>query len=85
MIFPGWSQIKTWALAALGILSAVLFGLLGLNKAKHAKAKQKGIEEARKVEHAAQDEITKGSKRTQEKADAAAKKVDDGDYSHFES
>ena len=79
------SEIKTWALGGLAILSAVLVGWVGLLKSKHSKAKLKGVEEARKIEHEAQDEIQKGAKRTQEKVDEATKKVDSGDYSHFES
>jgi len=54
------SSIKTYALAALGILSAVLAALWQYQKAKFKSAQLKGVEKAREVESKAADELIKG-------------------------
>ena len=85
MTIPRLAQIKTWAIAALGVLASIFGILFYRKKAQHESAKRKGVEEARKVEHEAQDEIQKGAQRKQEKVDEARAKADRGDRSHFES
>ena len=79
------AQIKTWAIAALGVLASIMSVLFFRKKAQHETAKRKGIEQAREIEHEAYEEISKSAKRKKENVDDARKKVDDGDYSHFES
>lgn len=85
MIIPGLSQIKTWALAGLGILASVMSVLFFRKKAQHESAKRKGIEKARETERKAADAMVEGITREQEKTDEAIDKVRSGDRTHFES
>jgi len=85
MTLPGLGQLKTWAIAALGILLSIATVGLYRQKAIHATAKRKGVEKAREVEHEAHEEVQKGAKRKQEKVDEVRAKADCGDRSHFES
>jgi hypothetical protein len=81
---PGLATLKTWALAALGAITLVLFAVMKGKDAARAKADQKRAEKARETEQQATDAMVEGLEREQEKADEATAKVDSGDYSHFE-
>jgi len=54
------SQIKTYALAALGVLAAIFGFMWQMTRAKHEKALKQGIEGAREVENKATDAMVEG-------------------------
>lgn len=71
-MIPGLSQLKTWGLMALGVLSVVFWALLNRSKAAHATARLKGINAARKVEQDAHEAMAEG---LQGEADAINKVI----------
>ena len=73
------ARAKSIAIAVLGFLAAVFAALMYRGKAKHEKARRKGIEEAREVEHEAMDRLSEGLQEEQE----AQGEVDTTDRNHF--
>ena len=58
--------VKTYLLAALGAISAIFAALFYREKGKRQEALKEGIEEARKAEHEAYDEMSEGLKKEAE-------------------
>lgn len=80
MIIPGLGTLKTWALAALGMATAVLFGLWQMTRAGRAADRRKAAEKAVEVKSKATDAIVAGEQKKQE-----ARDEDSSDMSHFKS
>lgn len=78
MIIPGLSTLKTWLLAGLAVVSAVLYGLLQAAKLGREKDKRKAAEKSVEVLGEANDAIAKGEIKKQE-----ARDENDSDMSHF--
>lgn len=57
------SKLKTYALAILGLFAAFAGFMWQMTRAKHEKALKDGIEEAREIEHEAQDQLNKDLKK----------------------
>jgi len=54
------SKLKTYALAALGVLAAVFGFMWQMTRAKHERALKQGIQDAREVENKATDAMIDG-------------------------
>ncbi len=80
MTIPGLSTIKTWVLAGLAIISAVLYGLLQTAKLGREKDRRKSVEKSIEVKDKATAAIIEGNRKKQE-----ARREDDSDMSHFGS
>jgi len=85
VIVPGLSTIKTWLLAGLGVVSAILFGLWKASQAQRVVEKLKGIKQARETERKAAKALVDGLQREQEKVDDAKHRAESGRRDHFES
>jgi len=77
------SGAKTYLIAGLGILAAVLWGLLSASKAKMAKKDQQDAEAKVDILVKANENISKASKEGKKHAKDAIDRADDGDWSGF--
>lgn len=75
------STIKTYAMATLAILAAILFGLWNWEKARRQKERAKGLINQRKVERKGTDALVKGMQKENEETN---KPVDTDERKHFE-
>ena len=75
------NKIKTYALAVLGVLTAVFGFMWQLTRAKHEKALKKGIEEAREVENKATDAMIDGLNKEQKAEEDAKNNTNRSDFS----
>jgi Flp pilus assembly protein TadB len=72
------NKIKTYALAALGVLTAVFGFLWQYQRAKHENALRKGVENAREIEYDAQDQLNEDLKREAKERENANHSKRDG-------
>ena len=75
------NNLKTYALAALGFLAAVFSALFYREKAKRQEAIKKGLEEAREIEHEAQDQLSKDLDREAKERENANNSTKRDDFS----
>lgn len=79
----GLSTIKTYALAALGITTAVLYALFQREKAKGATRDKQDAEAQRDVLIKAEEGRKQAHQEGEKRKDEAIKKSDAGDFSGF--
>ena len=75
------THIKSWAVSALAILSAILAALFYREKAAREKQRREATDAARDVERKATDAVIDGTKRIEEARHAP---IDTRDRSGFE-
>lgn len=74
------NKLKIYALAALGIISAVFAALFYREKAKHQEAIKDGIQEAREIEHEAQDQLNEDLEKERLSRENATNRTDRTDF-----
>lgn len=74
------NKLKIYALAVLGVISSVFAALFYREKAKHQEALKDGIQEAREIEHEAQDQLNKDLEKERQARENAANRTDRTDF-----
>jgi len=82
-MIPGLSTIKAYALAVLGILAAVFFGLFQREKGQRQADARKDAEVQRDTLILAEEQRKKAHQEGEKKKDEAVKKSESGDWSGF--
>ena len=77
-------KLKTYGLAILGFLLAIVYALFRSEQAKRAKEKLERAQQARKIEQQATETMVDGLKREDEKVEETKRNARSGRRDHFE-